>query len=184
MCSITKNVSRKSIVIILVATLLLAVCFEIYAHIYIKIANLPVVSSADVLKLPYISNDTYILSANGAEWLLALKQFNVTSEPAGLVLFIFKIKQNTNFYIQSIDLIPENLQVNLGIKDSSFSTNLTPYYTQNSNCTIQPATYTFSPGTYNCTFNFKFKIYESTLLGISTVNETTVQFYETKTYPI
>lgn len=177
--------------------LISVVCLENYARTYVQVNNLSLVSSEDAFKItgigsgPNYVNASCLYSSNGATWLLIFNAIkNFTNTNTGLAsLYILKINQSTNFFVQSVDVVGEGLQFSYQsnfIGNGDFSIRqyaFVPEYLNLDNCSLAYAFYDAFSGYYNTTFDFTFKVYETTMLGILLVNETSIQFNEEITVP-
>jgi hypothetical protein len=173
-----------------IAFILILVAFfsaEVYAHNYVQVATLPVVTAdyaLNHLRAMNISiNDTYIFSSNGATWLLVLSLYRIPN-PGYVLLYVFKIQENRTFFTQSVDLVGVSLDVKsrpTNIADSStmrFGLN-------DGNSSIVLGQYQVSSsGTFYFDFAFTFKAYEKTLVGILSSGRMTVLFTENMSIPI
>jgi len=192
-----RRFSRKRLAIIVsVAILVGVICLEAFAHFYIKIDNLPVVTSEEALEVPSLNNGTCTFSSNGAQWLLIMQlpAFDYLVNPGIVMFYIYKIQENTSLFVQSLNLVAEKIDIQStpdgvrvdptygGLRFGPYS-RTAPFATVL--CTIAGQGYSISQsGTYEVDFAFTFRIYETTLLGIFQVNEATVHFNATWTLPI
>jgi hypothetical protein len=187
--------SRKRLAIVVsVAILVGVICLEAFAHFYIQIYNLPVVTSQEALEVPSLNNGTRTFSSNGAQWLLIMQlpAFDYLVNPGIVGFYIYKIHENTSLFVQSLNLVAEKIDIQStpdgvrvdpsygGLRFDTYSrTELAPVL-----CTIAGQGYSISQsGTYEVDFAFAFRVYETTLLGIFQVNEATVHFNATWTLP-
>jgi hypothetical protein len=176
---------RFAIVLSVVLVVLIGlVCVEVYAHTYVHVDVMPVVTSDYALKSVPIINGTRTFSSNGAEWLLVLSSPAFRSSVGVVFLYVFKTQENKGFFAQSVDLVGVDFDVEstpIGIHPASnFRFGLC-----GSNCTEGVGQYiTTLSGTLNVDFGFTFKVYEETLVGILQVDETTVHFNETMAIPV
>lgn len=188
-----RHFSRKRLAIIVsVAILVGVICFEAFAHFYIQIDNLPMVTSEEALEVPSLNNGTCTFSSNGAQWLLIMKlpAFDYLVNPGIVWFYIYKIQENTSLFVQSLNLVAEKIDIQStpdGVRvDPTYGgLRFGTYSGARVLCTIAAQGYSISQsGTYEVDFAFTFRVYETTLLGIFQVNEGTVHFNETWTLPI
>jgi hypothetical protein len=176
------------LMVILVASVGL-VWLEVYAHTYIHVDTLPVVTSEYALNsapIPY--NQTRTFSSSGAKWLLILGfpfgQQNDHTNTGDIEVYVFKIQENKSFLIQNVDLVGSNFDVKstpLGIVPD----NIFVFGLYGRNYTMAEGQYLItSTGTFNVNFGFTFRVYEKTSVGILPVDETTVHFNVTMSIPI
>ncbi|MGD0028244.1 MAG: hypothetical protein ABSC91_04810 [Candidatus Bathyarchaeia archaeon] len=182
-----RKLTRKRFAIVLSVVLVGLVCFEVYAHIYVQVDTLPVVTSDYALSSTPIINDTCTFSSNGAKWLLILALpvlGGVRSNTGVAEIFVFKTQENKSFFTQSVDLVGVKFDVKstpLGIE----SLNTFGFDLYGSNCTLAYGQYIMTAsGNYHVDFRFTFKVYEKTLIGILAVDETTIHFNQTMAIPI
>jgi len=185
--STARKLPRRYIGIAVILVLVAVFGAEVYAHNYVQVATLPVVTADYALShlraMNIAINDTYIFSSNGATWLLVLSLYRI-SNPGAVLLYVFKIQENTTFFTQSVDLVGVSFDVssrpmNIVLPYSSISFGL-----NDGNSSILLAKYTVSsPGTFYFDFAFTFKTYEKTLVGILSSGKMTVLFTENIAIP-
>jgi hypothetical protein len=169
--------------VVLVAVLVGVICVEVYAHSYVKIDNLPIVTADDALTVPMAVNGTCIVSSGGATWLIILElpTFVHMTPTGAITVYIYKIQENKNLLTQSIDFVAQNIAVKPDIggvqTDQDFRASL--YY---NNCTTAGISYYIvNSGTYHIDIALTYKTYQTTLFGILPVNSGTVHFNATLT---
>lgn len=171
-----RSFRRKLIVIVLCAILIVvAFSFEAYAHSYVKIHNLKVVNSEEALTVPYSYNQSVTFSMDGAEWLILFYNPSYYTVPMYAYLDIFKIAENTSFFVQGINIVP----INELSTSNPEGTNDDPHYYYASvynNITEVAIPYIAFAGSYVVNFAVTFKVYETTLLGVFSVNQKTINF--------
>jgi hypothetical protein len=109
-----QRISRKTLSIV-VLILIAFILFEVYAHTYVQINHLPVLTRAEALRMivPLYYNSTSTFSGDGASWLVALQYTKplVPSPISYAYLFIFKTDQNNSLLAQNIDLLVTGLKL-------------------------------------------------------------------------
>jgi Uncharacterized protein conserved in bacteria len=178
----------KRVTLILVIIVACAFSAEAYAHSYVQVAQLPVVSSNDALTVPLSYNATATFSSNGAKWLIiaVLPAFRNLSQSGAVIYYVYKIDQRNDFFTQSVDIIPEDIEISsnpIGVHTDG-ALRYQPYLYEG-NCTTAGKGYFISNvGTYFVDFSFRFKVYKTTPLGIFPLDEETIHFNETWTLPV
>ncbi len=71
------------------------------------------VSSNDALTVPLSYNATATYSCNGAKWLIiaVLPAFRNLSAYGTALYYVYKIDQRNDFFAQSVDIIPEDIEI-------------------------------------------------------------------------
>jgi len=184
-----RKLTRKRFAIVLSVVLVVLVglvCLEVYAHTYVQVDTLPVVTSDYALNSIPVVNGTCTFSSSGAKWLLVLTfpfgQVEDQSNTGIAEVHVFKIQENKSFFTQSVDLVGVKYDVKstpLGIE----SLNWFVFGLFGSNYTLAYGNYIVtSSGTYNVDFGFTFRVYEKTLIGILPMDETTIHFNATMSF--
>jgi hypothetical protein len=187
-----RRFGRKFISVVLVVILVGVVCLEVYAHLYIKIDNLPVVNSNYAFQVPHVINDSYTFSSGGTKWLFLwelLPTTNDTNTPLGGVvnIYIFKLNETTNSIIQNLNIVGEKMLVTSSNGNFSGSSG-GPTNLHHNNFSEVGFVYfigevygkPFPIEVYDTIdFAFTFQVYETTLFGIFPVQGETVHFNDT-----
>ncbi len=172
--------------LVLAVILLVTFCSEAYAHFYLQISNISVVNSQDALSVPFMINGTSTFSYGGTKWLLLIQLPIYSDHPntGRATLYIFKTEETKSFFIQGLNLIAEDVTIKSSPSGALIIQPLL-LYPSSQNYSVAGLTYQIlGPGAYNLDFMLTFKIYETTLLGIFPVDESTVNFNQTFTVPI
>jgi hypothetical protein len=183
-----RKLPRRYIGIAVILILIAVFGAEVYAHNYVQVATLPVVTADYALNhlraMNIPINDTHIFSSNGATWLLVLSLYRIPN-PGYVLLYIFKIQENKTFFTQSVDLVGVSLDVKSGPTNIVFPFSTMSFGLNDGNSSIVLGQYQVdSIGTYYYfDFAFTFKAYEKTLVGILSSGEMTVLFTENMTIP-
>jgi hypothetical protein len=184
-----RKLPRRYIGIAVILILIAVFGAEVYAHNYVQVATLPVVTADYALThlraMNIAINDTHIFSSNGATWLLVLSLYRIPN-PGYVLLYIFKIQENKTFFTQSVDLVGVSLDVKSGPTNIVIPFSSTMSFGLNDgNSSIVLGQYQVdSIGTYYYfDFAFTFMAYEKTLVGILSSGEMTVVFTENMTIP-
>jgi hypothetical protein len=177
------HLNKKLLAVILVV-IIAAVSTEAYAFSYITINNLEVVSPQNA-KVPQGQwfNESYTFSGDGSKWLILFQA--PPSAAWNSWVYIFKTAQNSSFFIQNMNLIPQRIEFsatptsvtaineNIGFTDmGSVPRNMYNALLFNNYDYGAPSGVFY----VNFSFAFTFRIYETTLLGIFPLNEATIHF--------
>src|SRR3989304_5483719 len=184
---LTHQINRKQIVIVLVVILIVVVIIETYAHFYVQVNLLPVITTEDALSTPYLfNNSSNVYSVNGAEWLLVLSYWRNNSDHSGLVnVYTFKLQDNSSFPIQSLNIKPLSLTFKTDHSDiNDYGSNSFSQALYLNKGTIATKDF-FTPamGRYEADISFTFRVYQETLFGYIPGQEATVHFNATFIYP-
>jgi hypothetical protein len=187
-----RHFDRGFVAMVLVVILVGVVCFEVYAHLYIKIDNLPVVSSKYAFQVPQVINDSYTFSSGGTKWLLLwelLPASNDTVTPLGgtVNVYIFKLNESTNSIIQNLNIVGEKMLVTSSNGNFSASsgglTNLRHNIFSEVGSVYSIGEVDGGPFPFEAynkvDFAFTFQVYETTLVGIFPVQQEIIQFNDT-----
>jgi hypothetical protein len=163
------NVHRFGRRKIALAALLLIIftSIEVYAHTYVEIHGLPVVSEEEVQRgsISYWQNytGTSTFSSSGCRWLVGW----IVRRPAphwGYV-DIFKTEQNGSYFVLGTDLLVLGLEATSN-HTSSFSAHMDEIDYE-SNYTDISIDYELGEiGTYQINFELHVRVYERTLIGL------------------
>ncbi len=156
---------------------------EVYAHIYVQVHSLPVVSEEQVRKI--FSNSFYYtgnsaFSSSGCRWLVGWL-IRTPPTPQNGYVSIFKTEQNGSFFVLNTDFAILNLEA---------ASNNTSYFSADmgeidygTNYTTISVYYTLGEqGTYQINFNLHVRIYQRTLLGLIPTEDVTIPINATVYY--
>jgi hypothetical protein len=157
--------SRKIALVILVP--LAVACVEVYAHAYVPINSLSVVSEEKALRFANYTG-TYNFSRSGCRWLVGW----TSSDPQFGYVDIFKIEQNRSLLVLQTDLMI------LGLEPASNSTGIAAHLNETyyaGNFTDLRITYdSVQSQTYQIGFGLQVRVYERTLLGLIPEGDVTI----------
>jgi len=163
------------------------VSVEVFAHFYVQVDPLPVVTAEDALNTPFLlNNGTTVYSANGAKWLLVLSCYRDNNAPSGSTkVYVFKLQDNSTFPAQSVNIKPLSITFNTVRSDiNTYGSNSYREGFYLNKCTIAAQDYYLSGiGKYDADISFTFRIYQQTLFGYIPGQEATVHFNATFIYP-
>jgi len=157
---------RQKEVGIIALILVVFISSEVYAHNYVQVRALSIVTEEQALKqLGVWLNGTYTFSSSGCSWLLAWR-INRPQPPMSFAYFlIYKTGQNSSLWIPRTDLAilkPNPTSNNSGYFEV-WATN-TAY--ESSNTTIAINYILGWEGTYKIDFDIRVQVYQETLLGL------------------
>jgi hypothetical protein len=180
------RVTRRLLALLtLLVTLVAFIIVEVYAHSYVR--SLPVISKEEAFNLVYFySNGSkeFSHSVHGCtvRWLAIWSIKKPTSSLNYAYIHLFKIKQNSSFLVQSLEIIPVALRATANNSNSYFHAWLDEVI-QEDNYTFVRISYDFGKiGTYNVDFALVVKIYEKTLLGYLPLEEVKIPIQESLYY--
>jgi hypothetical protein len=155
---------------------------EVYAHTYVQIHSLPVVSEDEVQT--QFSNSQYYtgnssFSSSGCRWLVGWLVRRPA--PQNGYVSIFKTEQNGSYFVLGTDLL---------ILDLKASSNNTSYFWAHmdeidyeSNYTAIRINYDLGEiGTYHINFDLHVRVYQRTLLGLIPTEDITIPINATVYY--
>jgi len=172
--------SNKRIAVIIVI-LVTFTSLEVYAHTYVQIHDLIVVTEEDARKFLTWQDPTgtYKFSKSGCRWFIGW----IIRRPApqfGYV-YIFKIEQNGSFLVSYKDLLILGLEVTSNITDN-FLAHLDEIYYASNHTEIR-IDYNFGEiGTYQISLGLHVRVYERTLLGLIPQEKVTIPMNATIYY--
>jgi hypothetical protein len=172
--------------IVLAIILFAAFCLQAYAHLYVQITDLPVVNSQNALRIPYGPiNGTCIFSYGGAKWLLIMQLPTSCnfSNPGFVTFYIVKTQESNWFLVQRVDIVAEQIMIESTFAGLETDGSLSVYSLENYSVAKTEYIATW-PGTCNVDFALNFKVYETTLIGIFQVQESTIHFNQTLFVPV
>ena len=156
---------RRKIAIVVLAIIIFT-SIEVYAHIYVQIHSLPVVSEKEVQTL--FSDRQYYtgssaFSSSGCRWLVGWLVRRPA--PQNGYVSIFKTEQNGSYFVLNTDFAV------LGVEATS---NNTSYFSAHMDEIDYESNYTAiridyelgEQGTYQINFDLLVRVYERTLLGL------------------
>ncbi|MCJ7631135.1 hypothetical protein MUP77_01855 [Candidatus Bathyarchaeota archaeon] len=155
---------RKIALIALI--LIIFTSIEVYAHIYVWIHGLPVVSEEEVQtrfsNLQYYTGHS-VFSSSGCRWLVGWLVRRPV--PQNGYVFIFKTQQNGSYFVLNTDFVVLGLKATSN-NTSSFTAHIDEIDYE-SNCTAIRIDYELGEiGTYQIDFELYLRVYERTLLGL------------------
>jgi hypothetical protein len=163
--SFTKR-QKIGIIVLILVTL---VSIEVYAHYYVQVSALPVLTEEEALKQLAIYqwwNGTYAFVSNGGSWFVVWRIPRTMPSENFANFFIFKIGQNS-----SIGVLRTDLQV---LKPSPTSNSTAGCFVPFSAEISDEGNYTAIVipfdvgwvGTYKVDFDIHVRVYQETLLGL------------------
>jgi hypothetical protein len=169
--------------IALIALLLIIfTSIEVYAHTYVQIHGLPVVSEEEVQtefsNSQYYTGNSYF-SGSGCRWLVGW----LVRRPApqyGYV-FIFKTEQNGSYFVLSTDFAVLGLEATSN-NTSSFSAHMDEIIYESNYTAIRIDYELGEQGTYQINFELHLRVYERTLLGLIPKEDVTIPINATVYY--
>ena len=156
--------SRRIVFVSLV--LLIFVSLMVYAHMYVQIHSLQVVTENDALhSFPFgPSTGTYAFSSTGCRWRIIWKADESCRSVNYGYICIFKVEENKSLFTLRTDLVVVRLQPTSN-NTGWFFANLDDVLYE-TNRTIARIEYYFGEiGTYEIDFKLVVHVYEETLLG-------------------
>jgi hypothetical protein len=173
--------SRKKIALVILILVVLA-SLEVYAHTYVQVHGLPVVSEAEVQisfsNLQYYTGNS-AFSSSGCRWLVGW----LVRRPApqnGYVSF-FKTEQNGSYFVLNTDFVVLGLEAKSN-NTSSFSAHMDGIDYESNYTAIRIDYELGEIGTYQINFELHLRIYERTLLGLIPKEDVTIPINATVYY--
>ena len=172
---------RKKIAFVALV-LVIFVSLEVYAHSYVQIHSLPVVSEEEVQtrfsNFPYYTGSS-AFSSSGCRWLVGWLVRRPA--PQNGYVDIFKTEQNGSYFVLGTDLL---------ILDLKASSNNTIYFWAHMDVIDYESNYTAirinyelgEMGTYQINFDLHVRVYQRTLLGLIPTEDITIPINATVYY--
>lgn len=176
-----RRLGRHKIALVALSVIVFA-SIEVYAHTYVQIHGLPVVSEEEVQtrfsnSLYYTGNSAF--SSSGCRWLVGW----LVRRPApqwGYV-DIFKTEQNGSYFVLNTDFVVLDVEATSN-NTSSFSAHMDEIDYE-SNYTAISIDYELGEiGTYQINFTLHVRVYERTLLGLIPKEDVTIPINATVYY--
>jgi len=146
--------------------LIIFTSIEVYAHTYVQIHGLPVVSEEEVQirfsNLQYYTG-TSSFSSSGCRWLVGWLVRRPA--PQNGYVSIFKTKQNGSYFVWDTNFVVLGLEATSN-NTSSFSAHLDEIDYESNYTAIRIDYELGEQGTYQINFELHVRIYERTLLGL------------------
>lgn len=162
----TLRISRK-LIAILALIIAVFVILEIYAHNYVKIHHLATITEAEALKLsPSNYTSTYTFTSSGGRWLILWKIEKPSPSANYAWVYLFKIEQNSSFFVRSVDLIIPELQPTSNSTGGYFWAEIDDILYLSNRTIIRIQHHFGEIGAYQIDFGLRVKTCEATLLGL------------------
>jgi len=165
---------RKKIALVALILVILA-SLEIYAHTYVRVPSLSVVTRDGAIQsFPFRqSTGTYLFSSTGCEWLVIWKADEASASINYGFIYVYKVEQNKSLFTLNTDLVVLELQPTSN-NTGWFSAELDEVLYEN-NRTSARIEYNFGEiGTYKIDFGLVVRVYEETLLATILREETRI----------
>jgi hypothetical protein len=157
---------NPKLAIVTVLLLLTVVSLEIYAHLYVSVHQLPVLTEDEAFNFvssPYNGSRTF--SGSGVRWLAVWRISQVTPSANFAYVYLFKIEQKGSFLVQSTDVAILGVEPLSNTTGGNFHANINEVIAKVS-CIIIKIVYEFGKvGIYHVDFGLRVKVYDKTLLG-------------------
>jgi hypothetical protein len=169
--------------IALIALLLIIfTSIEVYAHTYVQIHGLPVVSEEEVQT--EFSNSQYYtgnsaFSSSGCRWLVGWLVRRPA--PQNGYVSIFKTEQNGSYFVLNTDFVVLGLEATSN-NTSSFSAHMDEIDYESNFTAIRIDYELGEQGTYQINFELHLRVYERTLLGLIPKEDVTIPINATVYY--
>jgi hypothetical protein len=179
--------TNRKIAALIIVVVLIVVPVEIYAHTYVEIHGLRVLTEDDALKLlPFLKYDLYTvnctLSSSGCQWLFVW-EIGMPKVSFGFAyVHIFKIGQNASFFVQGIDLAKFKLESTTNESDGWLEVQMRDISYDDNQTTLTVVYYFGRPGSYEVYFGLHAEVYEETLFGIFPKEEIIIPMTTTLSY--
>jgi len=156
---------RKKIGLVALMLVILA-SLEVYAHTYVQVHSLPVVTSDEALdSFPFgQSTGTYIFSSAGCRWLVVWKAVEASTSINYGFISIFKVEENKSLFTLNTGLVVLRLQPESN-NSAWFWAELDEVLYENNRTSARIEYYFGEIGTYKIDFGLVVQIYEETLLA-------------------
>jgi len=161
--------TRRQKVGIIALILVILVSVEVYAHYYVQVSALPILTEEEALKQLAVYewwNGTYAFASNGGSWIVVWRIPRPTLNENLAEFFIFKTGQNSSLGVLRTDLeVP---------RPSPTSNSTAGYFVPSSAEISNEGNYTVivipfdvgQIGTYEVDFDIHVRVYQETLLGL------------------
>ncbi|HVP15931.1 MAG TPA: hypothetical protein VMT42_01015 [candidate division Zixibacteria bacterium] len=160
------HLSRRKKIALVALILVILASLEVYAHTYVQIRSLPVVTVDEAMhSLPFENNTgTYVFSSAGCQWLIVWKADEASTSMNYGYISIFKVEQNRSLFTLNTDLVVARLDPtsnHTGWLDAALDEVL--YENNRTDASIR---YYFGEiDTYQIDFGLVVRVYEETLLA-------------------
>lgn len=176
------HLSRRKKIALGVLILVILVSLEVYAHTYVQIHGLPVVSEEEVQTR--FSNSQYYtgnsaFSSSGCRWLVGWLVRRPA--PQNGYVSIFKTGQNGSYFVLNTDFVILGLEATSN-NTSSFSAHMDEIDYESNYTAIRIDYELGEIGTYQINFELHLRIYERTLIGLIPKEDVTIPINATVYY--
>lgn len=165
-----RHLTFRQKIVIITLVLVVFISAEVYAHNYVQVRALQVVTKDQALKQLAVYgwwNGTYAFSSSGCSWLAVWRIPRPQPSINYACFFVFKTGQNSSLWVPRTDLAV--------LKPSPRSNSTGGYFTTYSveidyghNCTAISVPFEVGlVGTYKVDFDIRVQVYQETLLGLS-----------------
>jgi hypothetical protein len=173
--------------------LLIFASLEVYAHTYVQIHSLPVVTEEKIQSYAQrfegpdsvYKLDTYTFSSSGCRWLLLWETRKNTSTSENLdFVDIFKVEQNGSFFVINTDLLILDVrdQYKNDYRQGEFGPRLDGIFDYNNYTAVRIAYDWSVVGIYDAVFNLSVRVYQRTLIGLIPKEQVTIPLNATIYY--
>jgi hypothetical protein len=176
------HVSRRKKIALGVLILVILVSLEVFAHTYVQIHGLPVVSEEEVQTR--FSNSQYytgnsVFSSSGCRWLVGWLVRRPA--PQNGYVSVFKTEENGSYFVLNTDFVILGLEATSN-NTSSFSAHMDEIDYESNYTAIRIDYELGEIGTYQINFELHLRIYERTLIGLIPKEDVTIPINATVYY--
>lgn len=157
---------NRRTVIVFISIILIVALLEIYAHTYVQLHILSVVSENEArYSFPYgQSTGTYVFSSAGCRWLVVWKADEASTSVNYGFICVFKVEQNKSLFTLKTDLVVIKLEP--GSNNTGwFSAELDEILYESNRTSVRINYYFGEIDTYEIDFGLVVQVYEETLLA-------------------
>jgi hypothetical protein len=173
---------RKKIALVTLILVILA-SLEVYAHTYVQVHSLSVVSRDEAIhSFPFgQSTGTYLFSSTGCQWLVVWKAEVPSPSMNYGFISIHKLEQNKSLFTLNIGVVVLKLQPTSN-NTGAFWAELDEVLYENNSTSARIRYYFSGVGTYKIEFGLVARVYEETLLATFLREETRIPLETTIYY--
>lgn len=156
---------------------------EVYAHTYVQVHGLSVVSRDEAIhSFPFgQSTGTYLFSSAGCQWLIVWKAEEAAPTVNYGFISIYKIQQNTSLFTLNVGIVVLKLQPTSN-NTAEFWAELDDVLYENNSTSARIEYHFGGIGTYRIEFGLVVQVYEETLLATFLREETRIPLETTIYY--
>jgi hypothetical protein len=158
--------SRRKKIALVTLTLVILASLEVYAHTYVQVHSLTVVTENDAMdSFAYGQiTGTYVFSSAGCRWLVVWTAEEASTSMNDGFISIFKVEQNRSLFTLNTDLVIVRLEPKSN-HTGWFFAELDEFLYESNRTDARIAYYFGEIGSYQIDFGLVVRVYEQTLLA-------------------